>query len=718
MDCATKVHDKPCDKVAVTVVAPSQTSPASTSLTQVRVLDPLALATVASGLKEEEVVTCGSSSSLPQPQGTTTLPTLEEVGGLVGGGQYITMGGQQVTIPVVGSVQAHMPSIGHVVQVSGSTVPLGGGGASVQAVQTIPGVTTTEYSVQALPPQAVHTAQGYIFTQGFDMDDLPSTQPLSQSTERESRQGQETGGKKLPANLSHLDNRQPARSVKVGVGSVVVQRGLGGSVQQATTMDTGPVNNVILLADCYKVGHYQMYPPETTRLYSYFESRGGKFPYVCFFGLQYILKRWLSGPVVTKEVVQEAKEVYAAVLNRDDIFNEAGWNHIIEHHGGRLPLRIKAVPEGTVLPTKNVLFTVENTDPAVPWITSFFETVLSQTWYPMTVATISRINKQVIHHYHQLTHDTMDKVNISLHDCGYRGVSSVESAAIGSAAHLINFMSSDTIAGSCMLRKYYHVTTVAGFSGLVNEHSTVTTWGKDTEVDAHKSILTNNPGTLVGCVIDSYNVWECVDKIFGEELKEKVLQHGKSGGVLALRPDSGDPCVVVLRILEILEKHYGVVVNSKGYKTLPPFLHLAQGDGMNYVKVAAVLKVLEENGWSASCVGFGAGASILQQMDRDTLKCAYKCSLAVVGDKEVEVFKNPVTDPGKTSKKGRLSLHREEGSYVTKQHGHGDPDTDLLVPVFENGELLRDYTFDEIRERAQITDQDPDIIEFLKGCAQ
>ncbi|XP_050686799.1 zinc finger protein 678-like isoform X2 [Eriocheir sinensis] len=176
-----RVHDKQCDKVAVTVIAPSQPSTESSSLTQVQVLDTLAIATAASGLEEEEVVTCGSSSSLPQPQVTTSLPTLEEVGGgMVSSGQYITMSGQQaVTIPVVGSVQGHIPSIGHVVQVSGSTVPLTGvgtalgtGGTSVQAVQavqTIPGVTTTEYSVQTLPPQAVHTAQGYIFTQGFDM---------------------------------------------------------------------------------------------------------------------------------------------------------------------------------------------------------------------------------------------------------------------------------------------------------------------------------------------------------------------------------------------------------------------------------------------------------------------------------------------------------------------------------------------------------------------
>ncbi|XP_071515273.1 uncharacterized protein [Panulirus ornatus] len=182
-----KVHDKQCDKVAVRVVAPSQNSSSNTTLPQVQVLDPLAIATAASGLKEEEGVTCGSGLTLSHTQGNTSSAALEEVSsGMVSGPQFITMSGQQaVTIPVVGGMQGHIPPIGHVLQVSGSTVPLTGvgtaigtGGTSMQTVQTvqalqavqaIPGVTTAEYSVQALPPQAFHTAQGYIFTQGFDM---------------------------------------------------------------------------------------------------------------------------------------------------------------------------------------------------------------------------------------------------------------------------------------------------------------------------------------------------------------------------------------------------------------------------------------------------------------------------------------------------------------------------------------------------------------------
>ncbi|XP_071515274.1 nicotinamide phosphoribosyltransferase-like [Panulirus ornatus] len=478
-------------------------------------------------------------------------------------------------------------------------------------------------------------------------------------------------------------------------------------------MDIGPVNNVILLADCYKVTHYDQYPPGTTVIYSYFESRGGKFPYTCFFGLQYIIKRWLAGPVVTREAIQEAKEIYSGIYAEEGVFNEEGWNHILEHHGGRLPLRIKAVPEGTILPTRNVLFTVENTDPAVPWITNFFETVLVQTWYPTTVATSSRIHKQVLHHYASLSHTNLHAVDYSLHDCGYRGVSSVETAAIGGAANMISFKTSDTVAGTCLLRKYYNLKTVGGQSGPFSEHSTVTSWGRQREADAHKHLITNNLGRRVGCVVDSYNVWECCHDIFGVQLKDLVLEHGRKGGFLALRPDSGNPTEVVLKCLEILGQQFGTETNSKGYRTLPPYLMVCQADGVNYRSLASILETITSHGWSAASVGFGAGASLLQRMDRDTMKFAYKCSFAVVDGEEVEVYKEPITDSGKTSKRGRLSLQRENGVYTTIQHGQGDPEKDLLVPVFENGKLLVDYTFEEIRQRAELTENDIDILKFL-----
>ncbi|KAK7075156.1 hypothetical protein SK128_024616 [Halocaridina rubra] len=478
-------------------------------------------------------------------------------------------------------------------------------------------------------------------------------------------------------------------------------------------MDSGLINNIILLADCYKVSHWRQYPPGTTHIYSYFESRGGKFPYTVFFGLQYILKRWLCGQVVTKEVIKEAKEIFDQVLMTDQIFNEEGWNYILEKHGGRLPVRIKAVAEGSVVPVKNVLFTVENTDPAVPWLTSYLETILVQVWYPMTVATISRIQKQILHHYYQLTTDDHTLLPFGLHDCGYRGVSSVESAAIGGAAHMINFKASDTVAGTVLLRKYYHVEGVANLSGAFSEHSTVTTWGREKESEAHRNMLKTFFGARLGCVVDSYNIWQCCEDIIGSELKDLIIENGKKGGIICVRPDSGDPTEVTLRCLEILKKSFGANTNPKGYKELPEFVKLVQADGMNYKSLASVMKSIEEKGWSASNVFFGSGASLIQRLDRDTQKCAYKCSSAVVDGIETDVYKQPVTDPGKTSKRGRLALHCVEGIYSTVSASQSGPDQDMLVTVFENGELLKDYTFEEICQKAELSQNDIDILKFL-----
>ncbi|KAK3868961.1 hypothetical protein Pcinc_025709 [Petrolisthes cinctipes] len=478
-------------------------------------------------------------------------------------------------------------------------------------------------------------------------------------------------------------------------------------------MEGGILQNVILLVDSYKNSHHRQYPTGTSYIYSYFESRGGKFPYTVFFGLQYILKRWLQGPVVTKEMIQEAKELHAQHFGRNDVFNEEGWNYIVERHGGKLPLKVCAVPEGTIVPTKNVLFTVVNTDPMVPWLTSFFETLLVQVWYPMTVATNSRIQKQILHHYLSKTNDDLDPLPRSLHDYGYRGVSSVESAAIGGAAHLVNFEGTDTLAALVFLRKYYHC-NMAGYSIPASEHSTVTIWGRDRETDAHRNMLEAFPDGIIASVSDSYNIWDTCEKIWGEELRELVLKRGKNGGAVYIRPDSGDPPTVVVKCLNILGDAYGTTVNSKGYKMLPPYLRVVQGDGISYKTIGKILENMKTNGWSAANVGFGSGGSLLQKVNRDTQKCAYKCSHAIIDGKGVDVYKQPITDPGKDSKKGRLALHLINGTYTTVQQEGNDPKLDMLVPVFKDGELLKDYTLQEIRERAKLCSSDINVMQFLK----
>ncbi|BFZ10793.1 hypothetical protein BsWGS_13832 [Bradybaena similaris] len=457
--------------------------------------------------------------------------------------------------------------------------------------------------------------------------------------------------------------------------------------------------NVLLVTDSYKVTHHLQYPPNTTTVCSYFESRGGKFPATVFFGLQYILKRWLVGPVVTKEKIEEAKEIYKAHFGQD-LFNEKGWNYILEHHGGYLPLRIKAVPEGTVVPTKNVLFTIENTDPECFWLTNYFETLLLHVWYPMTVATISRCQKIVIAKYLNETADSLAGLPFKLHDFGFRGCTSVEQAGIGGAAHLVNFMGTDTIAAICMARKYYGC-EIAGFSIPASEHSTITTWGEDGEKDGFKNMLLKFPSGGVACVSDSYNIYNACEKLWGEELKDEVMSRGDSG-TLVIRPDSGDPKEVVVKVLNILGEKFGTTLNSKGYKMLPPYLRIMQGDGISYDTLEAILEHLKKNKWSTELVTFGSGGGLLQKMDRDTQKCAFKCSYAIINGKEVNVFKDPITDRGKRSKKGHLTLERQNNGFITREERTGDPAKDVLQVVYENGKLVKEFTLCEVRKNAEI----------------
>ncbi|XP_052781059.1 nicotinamide phosphoribosyltransferase-like [Mya arenaria] len=456
--------------------------------------------------------------------------------------------------------------------------------------------------------------------------------------------------------------------------------------------------NLLLVTDSYKVTHHLQYPPNTTTVYSYFESRGGKFPSTVFFGLQYILKRWLCGKVVDREKIQEAKNLYEAHFGHDH-FNEEGWNYILEKHGGHLPLRIKAVPEGTVVPYKNVLFTVENTDPKCHWLTNYFETLLVQVWYPMTVATNSRYQKEIIAKNLDETSDTMDKLPFMLHDFGFRGSSSVESAGIGGCSHLVNFKGTDTIAAIMTARKYYGC-AIAGFSIPAAEHSTITTWGKKGETAAFRNMLEKFPRGMVACVSDSYNIWDACEKVWGGELRELVCN--RKDGCVVIRPDSGDPPKVVVKVLEILSKQFGKEKNKKGYYLLPPYIRVIQGDGISYETLGDILENMKKHEWSADNLAFGSGGALLQRLDRDTQKCAYKCSYAVCNGAEVNVYKEPITDLGKKSKKGRLTLELEDGSFVTKEEGTGDPKKDQLVTVFENGKLLQDYTLDEIRRKAEI----------------
>lgn len=452
--------------------------------------------------------------------------------------------------------------------------------------------------------------------------------------------------------------------------------------------------NIITATDSYKVTHFKQFPPNTTKMFSYIESRGGVYSETRFFGLQYLLKTWLENPV-TREHVEEADELFKAHFG-GEYFPKEGWLRVVEKHAGLPPLKIRAVPEGTLVPTHNVMVTVESTDPELFWLPGWLETqILRTVWYGTTVATVSYHAKQLIMSYLERTaDDPAAEIAFKLHDFGARGVSSAESAALGGLAHMTNFLGSDTIEALLLARKYY-AEDMAGFSIPAMEHSTVTSWGRSGEADSYENFVDafGTKDSIIAAVSDSYDIFNAVENIWGEELKDKVLA---SGATLVIRPDSGDPPLIVLRTLQMLEAKYGVTRNSKGYKVLNN-TRVIQGDGINLDSIRRILDLAERYEYSTTNIAFGMGGALLQQVNRDTQKFAMKCSEVVVDGVARPVSKDPITDPGKKSKTGRLELYRLNDKLVTSAD---ELDAEkVLRTVYEDGKLLIDDTLADIRAR-------------------
>lgn len=456
-------------------------------------------------------------------------------------------------------------------------------------------------------------------------------------------------------------------------------------------------DNLLILCDSYKVAMHQMYPPKTEHVYSYIESRGGPSSHTLFFGLQMFIKNYLMRPI-TKDDVDEAEEFWA---DHGEPFCRANWDYIVEKHNGVLPVQICAVPEGMLIPTHNVLATIVNTDPNCYWLTTWLETVLLQgIWYPTTVATNSWRAKQDIKQALEKSCDAPEtELLFRMHDFGFRGTSSVESAAIGGAAHLVNFRGTDTSVACLAVRRAYNE-RMAGFSIPASEHSVICMWGQDGEQDAMNNMINKfgRKGSVFACVSDTYDIWNAVRNIWGDSLKSQVCE---SGGTLVVRPDSGDPLTVPVDVVAMLSDKYGYTVNNKGYKVLPPCVRVIQGDGITVDTIPQILNNLLARGYSAENLAFGQGGGLLQKVDRDTYKFAMKASSGRVAGEWRDVAKNPITDPGKKSKSGRFVLTRERGRWETLPVMTGWDWSNWLSPVFRDGKLLRDCKFSEVREHSE-----------------
>lgn len=465
------------------------------------------------------------------------------------------------------------------------------------------------------------------------------------------------------------------------------------------------INSITLNTDSYKASMFKQYPPGTEYVYSYIASRGGKYALTESLGAQKFAK-YLASIRVTKAEVEYANKIWTA---HGEPFNYDGWMYIVNELGGKLPIKFKAVKDGMIIPTKNVLATIVNTDPNCFWLTTWVETAaLRAIWYPTTVGTTSWHIKQEILAYLEKSGDP-STIAFKLHDFGARGVSSLDSAAIGGAAHLVNFMGTDTMSGVLDVIDTYGG-DVCGFSIPAAEHSTITSWGRANEVDAYRNMVKQfgKPGAILAVVSDSYDIYNACE-LWGTELKDDVIA---SGAVVVIRPDSGDQLEVLPKMFRILGEKFGYVKNAKGYKVLNN-VRVIWGDGINSVSLSSILRcVVDVAGWSADNIALGMGGGLLQQCDRDTQKFAMKCSavgIRINGELVWrDVFKDPVTDQGKSSLKGLVTLWQCGSEYetsVTKPTrwvDNGFEWQEALVTYYEDGELLFTQTFDEVRANSNL----------------
>lgn len=464
--------------------------------------------------------------------------------------------------------------------------------------------------------------------------------------------------------------------------------------------------NVLTLADSYKYSHYKQYPAGVVNMYDYAEARSTKeYEQTLFVGLQGLLKEYFTAPI-TEEDVKEA-ELYASIHGVP--FNTAGFMKIINNYGGYFPITIKSVPEGILVPNKNILFTIELTinDSDLFWLPSWMETFLMKVWYTCTVASRSYDIKSNIIEMSKITDET-PFVDYSFLNFGDRGCTSVEAANLGGFAHLTCFRGTDNFGSIKYTKEFYNVAIEEidniGHSAVASEHSSVTAWGRNNEREMVLTYLNNNKNqNLIACVGDSYDIFKFTEMVTSGEFKEKI--ESDDYPTFVIRPDSGYPVDIINQILNIMEKNnVRYTLNSKGYKIFNKY-RILWSDGVTKQNIKDVLSSAILRKYSTQNFVFGMGGGLVQNLNRDTLGFAIKCSELTFDDgATLDIYKDPITDSGKKSKRGKVTTYfnKKTSEFFTDIVGkENEYIINIVQPVFVNGKLIKEFTLTEVRNNVQ-----------------
>lgn len=479
--------------------------------------------------------------------------------------------------------------------------------------------------------------------------------------------------------------------------------------------------------DGYKLDHRSQYPVGTQRVYSNWTPRGSRVEgqdKVVFFGLQYFLQRHLMNDMNNNFFNLAKERVLDRFQRRVDGYlgpNNVGTDHIADLHDlGYVPLQFCAVPEGTLVPLRVPMFTVENTLDDFFWVTNVWETLLSTSiWHPCTSATTAYRLRRLLNLHASATGTPKEFVDWQGHDFSMRGLPGIDAAAASGAAHLLSFLGTDTIPALDWIEQYYWDHDVEpddyqiGGSVAATEHSVMCAGGHETELETFDRLITEvYPGGIVSIVSDTWNLWDVCTEIL-PKLKDKIMARD---GKVVIRPDSGDPADILCGnpdarygspenkgVIQLLWEVFGGTRNAAGFKELDPHIGAIYGDSITFDRAHDILTRMRKMGFASGNVVFGVGSYTYQLVTRDTYGFAMKATWAKVNGEERDLFKKPVTDDGeKFSATGRLAVLPYGGPdgplHVIEQADGLLEASSLLRPVWEDGQFIQRTSISQIRQ--------------------
>ena len=485
--------------------------------------------------------------------------------------------------------------------------------------------------------------------------------------------------------------------------------------------------NPLLLTDGYKTGHHQQYPQGTTLVYSNFTPRSNKYaPKGCdnvvSFGQQMIMKQiheafqneFFSKP--KDEVCGEMKRELSLYLGID--YDVTHFEKL--HDLGYLPIAVKGIKEGTLVPIKVPVLTIYNTLPEFYWVTNYLETIISNLlWKPMTSATIAHTYRKVLTKWQEKTDAEKGWfVDWQGHDFSMRGMDSVEATIASGLGHLTSFSGTDSLPAIYGARKFYGETEFVGGSVNATEHSVMCAGSKDDEVGTFRRLLETYPTGILSVVSDTWDLWKvCTKHVV--TLKEEILARD---GKLVIRPDSGDPVDILCGngrevdayndvdgrerceskgVIELLWDVFGGTTNEQGYKVLDSHIGAIYGDSITIERANEICKRLEAKGFASTNVVLGIGSFTYQYNTRDTFGFAMKATYVEIDGEGREIFKDPITDDGtKKSATGLLRVAGDETHMLLEDKcTWADEASGKLQTIYHNGDFYNQTTLTEIREQ-------------------